>query len=163
MKNALIIASAGVLMVCILVLLAGGTSTRALAACPLGLKSVVTPACAPVNTPTPAPTATPVPAPTATAPAATTPTASDISELTALINRPSATVTSIAIVGNFAEACWMNGSIGGAILATNTSGSWVQIDAVFGGYAPGDITSRVPSISLPIAQALAAQASLNEL
>jgi hypothetical protein len=90
------------------------------------------------------------------------PTATDVSQLTALVARPQATITSIAIVGNYAEICWLSGNIGGAVLATNTSGSWAKVASTHGGYTATDITSAVPGIPAATASALASQAALNQ-
>jgi hypothetical protein len=92
-----------------------------------------------------------------------TPTSGDVAQLTALIGRPQAKISCIAIVGNFAEACWFSGNIGGAILATNVSGAWQQVDAVHGGYSAADITARAPSIPAGTASQLASQAALNQV
>lgn len=107
-----------------------------------------------VGFPSPAPT--PVPSPR-------TPSSADVAQLTALVSRPSATISSIAIVGSFAEVCWYSGNIGGAILATDTAGSWRKIDSTFGGYSAGDITLRAPSISPRIASQLFSEAAANQI
>ncbi len=113
------------------------------------------------NCPPVCPTAPPTQAPTQ-APTPRPPTSTDLSQLTALIARPWATVSSIAIVGNFAEACWYSGNVGGAIIATNTSGSWQKLSGGAGGYTATDIVTLIPSIPAAIAQQLVTQAALNQ-
>jgi hypothetical protein len=108
---------------------------------------------------TPAPTPIPKPRP---------PTRRDVEQLTALMAWPGSTLTFVAIVfvaivGNFAEAGFTKGEVGGCMLATNTSGSWEKIADGMGGYAVGDIVQAVPGIPLPVAQALFEQAARNEV
>jgi len=99
----------------------------------------------------------PVPAPTPR-----TPTATDLAQLAA-VGPAQQYMSSVAIVGNYAEVCWTSGNVGGCILASNTSGSWTKLDGTKGCYNTDDIASRAPSIPAAIAQQLVTQAALNQI
>jgi len=101
-------------------------------------------------------TTTPAPKPRA-------PTNKDLAELKAAMNWPGSTLIGVAIVANFAEACFMKSPENKSMLATITSGKWEKIHETGGCYTAEDIVQAVPSIPPPIAEELEVHATLSRV
>jgi len=91
-----------------------------------------------------------------------TPAQADLAQLAAL-TAAQPDFPPVAIVGNYAEACWGNDDVGGCVLATNVSGSWAMLDSIRECYNVDDIATVASSISFAIAQQLVSQADLNQV
>jgi hypothetical protein len=94
------------------------------------------------------------------------PTQQDVAQLKAVEDSPGSVLGWVAIVGNFAYAGFIlapTGNTGSSMLATNTSGKWEYITDDGGAFSPGEMVDTVPSMPLPVAQALAEQALRDEV
>ena len=92
------------------------------------------------------------------------PTREDVAELKAAMHWPGSTLTTVAIVGSYAEVGAVDGYVGDCILASNKSGKWVQIgDAGGGCFSDADMVEAVPGMPSPVAEAIGEQAFLNEV
>ncbi len=125
-----------------------------------------TPTPHPTPTPTPHPTPTPTPHPTPTptpVPTPRPPTQTDVSQLTALLPSGSGLALQwVAIVGNYAEVgAWVGGD-GLSLLATNTSGHWVEITDD-NGFFDGESIVQATGISQTLADEIAGQAERDEI
>ncbi len=113
----------------------------------------------------PAKSASSVPSSTATqTPKPRPPTRKDVAELKAAMDWPGSTLSSVAIVGHYAEAGFFSGNIGDSMIASNESGKWEKIDdAGAGSFNAEGIVEELPEIPVPVAEALAAQAALSQV
>jgi hypothetical protein len=78
------------------------------------------------------------------------------------VNSNHPAINHVAIVGNYALAYWTEGPIGGAVLASYSSGSWQMISHVKGGYAVVDLLGAAPQMGPPTAQVLFNQVQLGK-
>jgi hypothetical protein len=115
--------------------------------------------------------AAPPPSPSATAaheqtPEPRAPTQQDVAQLQAARDSPGSVLEWVAIVENFAYAGFVlapTGNTGSSMLATNASGKWEYITDDGGAFSPGEMVEAVPSMPLPVAQALVEQALVDEV